>query len=214
MSSRAEGTNLVTCAVAAWLWRQGARTIVAEVGLHATRGLSRPWHGRWRVDIAAAVAREGVETLHVIEVKGSAADIAREDLGTGKWVLDFARLGVNPWLAVADTVAPAHWQALPAAWGVMQVSGDRRVRLIREPADKVDHSVWQPNDNVTHAYRALAEVLTAQSLPSMMGRSHAQLVAALDDAGWQRPWRQWSPDGRLQATRDDDDPRHEDGYIL
>lgn len=203
--SRSEGTARVTAAVIDWLWRQGRCALALEVGLHATRGLCTPWDGRWRVDVAAAVERNSSEAVHVIEVKGSPSDIAREDMTAGKWIVPYPRLGLTPWLAVAHTIAPAAYEHLNADWGILVVD-DRRVRREREPGHVVKTTARAPNDDVTFAYRALARVLTNQALPVMAGLSQAQARRELVRQGAHRPWRHWQPEGRIRerVIRDED----------
>jgi hypothetical protein len=162
-----------------------------EVGLHPLRGLTTPANGRYRVDVAAALVDDCDESLHVIEVKGSVADLVREDLGAGKWALPYARMGLNPWLAVADTIGEAHWRQLSGDWGVLQARGEG-VRVLRRPSQSVTFDVNQPSDEVTFAYRALAQVQTLQRLPTMAGLSPSQTLRALERGDWHRPWGQWS----------------------
>jgi hypothetical protein len=188
---RRDATALVTIAVSHWLWRRGARALAPEVGLHALHGLCTPWDGRWRVDLAATLVSDHVESVHVIEVKGTLADLAREDLTAGKWAVDFPRLGLNPWLAHADTIGPGHLTTLPRAWGLLSVSADGRVRETRAPQHVVDTSVHEPDDNVTRAYRALSQVLTAQALPTLFGLRPESALEMLAERGIDRPWRQY-----------------------
>lgn len=191
---------MVTIAVSHWLWRRGARALVPEVGLHALRGLCTPWDGRWRVDLAASLVSDHVESVHVIEIKGTLADLAREDLGSGKWAIDYPRLGLNPWLAHADTIGPGHLTALPRSWGLLSVSADGRVRETRSPANVVDTSVHAPDDNVTNAYRAMAQVLTAQAMPTLFNLRPESALEALAERGIDRPWRRYSVDGRCTPS--------------
>jgi hypothetical protein len=208
---RRDGTSIVTLAVSHWLWRRGARALALEVGLHPLQGLCTPWDGRWRVDLAAGLVADHIESVHVVEVKGSLADLAREDLGSGKWVLDFPRLGLNPWLAHADTIGPGHLQTLPRAWGLLSVAADGRVRVTRDPEHVVDGSVHAPGDNVTGAYRALAQVLTAQAMPTLYGVKAEAALEMMTEAGIHRPWRAWEPasETRRLATGgyEDEDPK-------
>lgn len=163
-----------------------------EVGLHPVRGLCTPWDGKWRVDLAAGVA----ESVHVIEVKGSLADLTREDLGDGKWQLDYARHGLTPWLAHADVISPGRLQTLPRAWGLLSVAADGRVHVTREP----QHT---PNGNVASAYRALAQVLTAQALPTLFGLKTEAAMAVMAEAGVDRPWRAWEQETHRRQLPDD-----------
>lgn len=193
--TRAEGTARVTADVASWLWSRGSRCLVPEVGLHPVRGLCQPWDGRWRVDMVATVPRHGAERVDVIEVKGSADDLRREDLGTGKWVLRYDRMGLTPWLALSHTVSRSLWQDLNEAWGVIVVE-PRRTTVVRDPAVPVYHSIHQPNDDVTAAYRALATVATLQSLPMLMGLDRAARASAMY-LSVNSPWHRWMPETRV-----------------
>ena len=190
--SRSDATARVTCACAAWLWRQGSRIIASEVGL--TRGslrLIEPWGAWYRVDLAASLG----SATHIIEVKGTRADIAREDLGAGKWALAYDNL--TPWLAFDDKITPDLYQSLDERWGLMRVK-DQRVKVLRRP-HRVHDDQRQKNLEV------LASVLCMQSLPKMMGLTHAGQLAALETDGFSRPWRRWVPEPRLFE---------EDGHIL
>lgn len=189
-------------AVSHWLWRRGARALATEVGLHPLHGLCTPWDGRWRVDLAAGLVADHVESVHVVEVKGSLADLAREDLGAGKWVLDYGRHGLNPWFAHADTIGPGHLQALPRAWGLLSVSADGHVRVSRDPEHVVDTAAHAPGDNVTIAYRALAQVLTAQALPTLFGVTAHRALELMAEHGVHRPWRRWEPETRRRRVDD------------
>jgi hypothetical protein len=163
------------------------------------------------VDLAAGLIRDHVESVHVIEVKGSLADLAREDLGDGKWALDYAALGINPWLAVVDTIGPGHLETLPRAWGLLSVAGDGRVRELRVPEHVVDTAAHAPDDNVTGAYRALAQVLTAQALPTLFAADTATALELMAERGVDRPWRQWSEDKTQRRRRHDDDVYEDTG---
>jgi hypothetical protein len=165
------------------------------------------------VDVAAGCVRDGVESLHVIEVKGSLADLSREDVEDGKWLLPYPRLSLNPWLAHADAIGPGHLESLPRAWGLLSVAVDGRVRVTREPEHIVDSDANQPDDNVTNAYRALAQVLTAQALPTLYGTDLATAMSLLSERGVDRPWRAWAP--RIDVGSDDDNCREDvEGNIL
>jgi hypothetical protein len=179
----------VTCACAAWLWRLGSRVIVPEVGLtHEGSFLEPPWGSWYRVDLAASVGRR----THVIEVKGSRSDLAREDLTSGKWQLFYPHLTV--WLAYDASVDRPD---LHERWGLLKVAG-ARVDVVR-PAREVD------DPHRERHLAVLASVLCMQSLPKMMGLTHAGQLSALETDGFSRPWRRWIQEPRLCE---------EDGHIL
>lgn len=188
--SRSEATARVTAGVASWLWGQGARAIVPEVGLHPTRGLCASWDGRWRVDLVAAVPRHGArERIDVIEVKGTAADLRREALTDGKWVMRLDRIGLTPWLAVSADIEPALWADLSPLWGVISCHG-HEPRVARQPEAPIWHDIVASNDDVTAALRAMAMVATSHSLPMLMGLSGARRAAAVATSV-NEPWRLW-----------------------
>ena len=187
--TRSDATARVTSATAAWLWRLGSRIIAAEVGLtRAGSFLERPWGSWYRVDLAAIVGQQ----THVIEVKGTRADLVREDLGQGKWQLSYPHL--VPWLAVDATV---DMPELDERWGLLKVVG-HRVNVVR-PAREVD------DPHRERHLQVLASVLCMQSLPKMMGLTHAGQLAALETDGFSRPWRRWIREPWLFE---------EDGHIL
>ena len=176
MGSRSDSTSRVTAAAAVWLWGQGSRIIVAEVGL--TRGgkrLVEPWGARYRVDLASNLGSK----THINEVKGTRADLVREDLADGKWILPYHDL--CPWLAIDGAMSVPE---IDEKWGILQVHG-HRVRVVRK-AREVD------DDHRVENLRVLASVLCMQSLPTMMGLSHAGQMAALETDGFDRPWRRWT----------------------
>lgn len=174
--TRGDATSRVTAAIAAWFWRRGSRLIVAEVGLSGTR-LLPPWGCEYRVDLVAVLG----DRTHVIEVKGTSADLAREDLGQGKWVIDYPNF--TTWLAVDTRVKDDLYARLPARWGLLTVDG-ASVRVARR-AQEVD------DQKRTSHLEVLGSVLCMQSLPQMMGHTHAGQLAALETAGFDRPWRRW-----------------------
>ena len=193
MGERTDSTSRVTAAAAAWLWDLGSRIIAAEVGL--TRGslrLVEPWGAWYRVDLAAILG----SATHIIEVKGTRADIAREDLGAGKWALPYNDL--RPWLAFDAKITADLYQALDGRWGLMRVT-DHRIKILRQPHTAHDDQC-QKNTEV------LASVLCMQSLPTMMGLSRAGKMAALETDGFDRPWRRW--------THKPSPRREEPGHIL
>lgn len=202
--SRSQGTARVTAATASWLWAQGSRAIAPEVGLHAVRGLCAPWDGRWRVDLVAATPRHGArERIDVIEVKGSSADLRREDLDAGKWMLRYDRMGLTPWLAVSSRVDRDLWSGLNPLWGVVSCDGFN-AKVARQPEAPIWHSIHDSNDDVTAALRAMAVVMCAHAVPTLMGLSLAKRAAAMESAVT-RPWRRWLPDadstGRCRPRR-------------
>ena len=185
--SRSEATARVTRALMAWLWGQGCRLLAPEVGLHPGRGLCTPWQGLWRVDMAAVWDRH----THLFEVKGTRADLARENLQQGKWVIDWRPRGLASWLVVDVHVLPLVTQP-PAGWGLLVVS-DAHTRVDRE-ADKGADDV-----HFAEHCQALGTVLCLQSLPKLMGLDRAQRLVALD--GHERPWRLWTAEA--SAWRED-----------
>lgn len=191
--TRSEGTARVTCAVASWLWGLGSRCLVTEVGLSPNRGLGTPWQGRWRVDLAAVVpVYDGhYERFDVIEVKGSAADLRREDLGKGKWQICYQALGLTPWLAVADTVPEKDYDQLPGDWGLLTVKGTR-VIVTRRPRDEIKHNVLSPTTTSFAVHRALSQTQCLQTMPMLMGLSGKGRAAAMFET-LTRPWSAWLP---------------------
>lgn len=179
MSTRTDATARVTALVAAWLWRQrNARAIALEVGLCPVQGLVAPARGRWRVDIAAVTVEDSAEGVHIVEVKGTPEDLAREDLAVGKWKLDYAEKRMHPWLAVDASMRAV----APPGWGLLIVSD--RVAVVKQPANVATNY----HDAVPSAYRAISEVLTAQRLPTIMGLSERGAAAAMIQAGFTLPW--------------------------
>jgi hypothetical protein len=180
--TRFEATYRVTGAAAAWLWDKGVRIMAPEVGL-ARGGLCMPQNGRWRVDLV------GIDSqVHVIEVKGTRADIKREDLAGGKWALPYYNLGLCPWLAVDAKVTNDLFADLPDSWGVIRVSGTR-VKILREPAKK------PLGKDMTRSLQAVAAVNTTQNLPMLMGLSKAQKASAMAYRT-ACPWHLWYERGR------------------
>lgn len=172
--SRSEATSRVTSALVCWLWDQGARIIVPEVGLTATGQLRPPWGQRWRVDVVAVVGSR----VWLMEVKGTKADLVREDYASGKWVLPLSP-NLRPWLVVDSKITQ---DPLPA-WGLMSVANDKLTVVRKSPDDGVART---DDDGV---FRTLAQILTLQSLPTMMGRDRAHRMLAL--TGFDRPWRRY-----------------------
>jgi len=188
--TRFEATYRVTAATASWAWCRGSRTIVPEVGLHRARGLCAPNDGRWRLDLVTVVPRHGVsECFDVIEVKGTRADIGREDLGTGKWILRYDRMGLTPWLAIDAKIDDKMFEALHPMWGVMRVSG-YSPKVIRQPQDPVWHDIRQSNDDATASHRVLAQIASLQSMPMLMGLKAARRASAMALAV-NNPWQKW-----------------------
>lgn len=196
MSARTDATARVTALVATWLWRQGSRAMAREVGLCPVQGLVTPWRGRWRVDLGAVSVDGDRESVHVVEVKGTDADLAREDLVSGKWQMDFSARHLHPWLAVDHRMRVP--EMLPAAWGVLVVGYDS-VTVRRRPPDVSTKFKQTPQ-------LALAEVVTAQRLPTIMGLSGAGAAAAMLQAGFSLPWLDWTSVPRPQdlVTVDED----------
>ena len=148
-----------------------------EVGI--TGVLGTPWQRRWRVDLAAVL---GPKT-YVIEVKGTQADLAREDLDTGKWVHNHP--GLCLWLALdAKIRAPK----ISENWGIISVEG-ARIQVVRRPP-LID------DDRRETSLEAIGSSLCLQSLPQMMGLSRAAQASQLAN-GHLRPWRHWIKDTLL-----------------
>ncbi len=148
-----------------------------EVGLH-TRGLCMPQDGRWRVDLVG-IDRQ----VHVIEVKGTRADIQRENLASGKWSLPWFNLGLLPWLAVDAKITDDLFADLPLAWGVIRVSG-HKVKVVRKPEkEPLGH-------DMTRSLMAVAGVNTTQNMPMLMGLSQAQKASQLAYRT-ACPWHLW-----------------------
>lgn len=178
--TRSEATARVTCACAAWLWRRGSRLIAPEVGLTRSGGfLEKPWGSFYRVDLAASLGNQ----THVIEVKGTKADLVREDLGQGKWRLFYPHLTV--WLALGFDYEPE----LDERWGILRVR-DQSVKVVR-PAREVEDRERERHLEV------LGSVLCMQGMPTMMGLTQAGQLAALETEGYSRPWRKWIQEPEL-----------------
>lgn len=203
--SRSEATARVTAGVASWLWGQGARALVPEVGLHPTRGLCAPWDGRWRVDLVSATPRHGArERIDVIEVKGTVADLRRESLTDGKWVMRLDRIGLTPWLAVSSDIGRDYWRELPPMWGVVSCHG-HDAKVMRQPEAPIWHDIVDSNDDVTAALRAMAVVSTSHALPMLMGLGGARRAAAMETSVT-RPWTLWRPPSTIAGTRVVEEP--------
>lgn len=156
---------------------------MAEVGLtrHGVR-LMEPWGAAYRLDLVAVLGNE----THLIEVKGTKADLVREDLTKGKWVLPLH--GFRPWLAIDESMeAPAE---LRESWGLLKV-GARRTRVVREPPVARD-------EGRDRSLEVLARILCMQSLPTLMGLSRAGKMAVLETEV-DRPWRRWLTEPRVVA---------------
>lgn len=153
-----------------------------EVGLNRN-GLCMPQKGRWRVDLVG-IDRQ----VDVIEVKGTRADIMREDLAGGKWALPYTDLGLTPWLAVDAKVTDDLFASLPEAWGVIRVA-DQRVKVVRKPAKE------PLGADMTRSLMAVAGVSTTQNLPTLMGLNKARIASEM---AWKTacPWHLWYPPGR------------------
>jgi len=172
--SRSQATSRVTGATAAWFWRRKSRVIVAEVGItKKSTYLEPPWGSWYRVDLVVSL---GAET-HVIEVKGTKADLAREILDDGKWTLKYPNF--RPWLAFDARVTG--YEKLPDHWGLLRVD-EHRVKVLREPPARVDEHKQRSLD-------VLASCLCMQSLPTLMGKPMAKQAAELECVD--RPWRRW-----------------------
>jgi len=178
--SRSEATARVTRALVAWLWAQGCRLLAPEVGLHTFHGLCTPWRGFWRGDVGAIWRQEA----HLFEVKGTRADLAREDLSQGKWKWSWAELGLRPWLVVDVKIACQP----PTGWGLMVVNDTGVLRVDVEPR------VCDRSPQFAEYCQALGTVLCLQSLPKLMGLDRAQRLVTLD--GFERPWRLWTAEER------------------
>lgn len=174
--TRSEATARVTRAVAVWYWSRGCRLVVPEVGLR--QRLMRPWGSPWRVDLVAAFKRQ----THVIEVKGTRADLVREDLTAGKWTAPHP--GLCLWLALSHEIR-LH-QNLSGDWGIIRVR-NQRVTVERQPAFLGEDSDY------ARSLEIVGSCLCMQGLPTLMGLSRAGQMAALETDGFDRPWRQWTP---------------------
>ena len=193
--TRSEATARVTCSVAAWLWRERSRVLAQEVGLGRGRPrLCAPWGAAYRVDLAAVVSHK----TYVVEVKGTRADIVREDLGAGKWTMAYADHGLMPWLAFDARIDPRLYSQLPETWGLLRVDA-QRVKVLRRPPRVYD-------DNLVESLTAIASVACMQTLPMMMGKNHSEQLAALERGGFARPWRHWLEDDKTTIE--------EPGHIL
>lgn len=148
-----------------------------EVGLHMS-GLCTPQNGRWRVDLVGIDRR-----VHVIEVKGTRADIKREDLTSGKWSLPYDDLGLTPWLAVDAKITDDLFEELPDSWGVIRIA-DTRVKVIRKP------SKAPTGMDMTRSLQAVASCNTTQNLPMLMGLKQAQRASAMAYRT-ACPWHLW-----------------------
>jgi hypothetical protein len=118
---------------------------------------------------------------HVIEVKGTRADLVREDLESGKWT--YSHPGLCLWLAIDQSMS-LH-QNLHRSWGIIRVR-DHRVRVERRPEPLGDDTNYQQSLDV------VASCLCMQSLPTLMGLTHAGHASVLETEGFDRPWRKWT----------------------
>jgi len=154
------------------------------VGLSRKRTvhLTTPWSGRWRVDVVGMVKASGQMWPWLIEVKGTSADLRREDMTMGKWQLDYSGHGIWPWVSVARGM---DFSQVPGSWGILTTSLDGlETRITRRP----ETPEGQPN--LLQCYLALASVQTTYNLPSMYGRhSRRYVVEKLGE--YARPLRFW-----------------------
>ena len=185
VESRTDATARVTSAVVLWAWKRKARAVALEVGVSPTRGLTTPWRGRWRADVAFIVEGQAGKSAQVsiVEVKSSTADLRREthfakastnDRRPNKWTIDLTRFGVQQWLAIDASVAVAHYAELPAHWGVLRVTA-HAVKIERQAAGGMDASPM----NEISAWKALAQIHSLQRLPKMAKVSSAAQVDLL-----------------------------------
>ncbi len=142
--NRAEATTIHTALALAWLWHaRGHRAIACETGVCGDY-LHKPMDGTWRVDaIGATVKRvrrrggiyEELCAVDVVEVKGTRADLRRENLEAGKWVAmatDF-----TCWLLVSADCRDVDLASLPERWGVLRANDAATgVTVVRRADDR------------------------------------------------------------------------------
>ncbi len=199
--TRREATERTTAAAAWWLWSaRGARSLGLEVGVNYQGHLTTPWHGRWRVDLVG-VCRRGRNALRVtgwrvvvVEVKGTKADLAREDTAVFKWTLDIP--GCELWVACGDeATGMLATKNVPAHWGVVVFPQGGKRHVVRKPA--FDEDLHPGDFRAMDAFRAIAEVNTAQRLPTAVNvlKSRGGDKAVVDRLfadGWSRQWREYA----------------------
>lgn len=144
-----------------------------------------PWSSHYRADVVGVIGRQ----THLLEVKGTRADLGREILGRGKWVMTYP--GICRWLAIDSRIQNP--ETLHRDWGILVVD-DKKTTIVREPAMVED-------DDILGSTTALAKILCFQSLPTMIGRTREERLAALRAAGVERPWRYWTDD-EVRRTSD------------
>lgn len=148
--------------------------------------LTTPLKGKWRADLIGVAP--GPRTINLVEVKGSVADLTRESLVDGKWVVDFESYGVTPWLAITDEIRQKHVDLLPRQWGIVSFAEGARPKIMRTPL----MTVLASDARLASALAATSSVLTLQSLPKIMGLNQAERAWAMNET-ISRPWQEWDP---------------------
>ncbi len=210
MAKRAEATERVTCQATAWLWHsRKCRAIAREVGLGIGGDITTPWSGRWRIDLAAASVRSRRVHTYIVEVKGTAQDLARERIGDvdnkadrwhSKWHHeDFAKRN-ELWVACGDM--KTGWLAsgdVPEHWGVIVFDEQGKTTVIRKVEDAAVHDI--DDAHVRSSFIALAEVQTSEQMPRAFNarnvRRHGQPWERLLNEGWAED-RFWTRDNNQQ----------------
>jgi hypothetical protein len=191
----------VTCEAAAWLWhRRKCRALATEIGLHWTTGaLATPWESIWRVDLVGCEEKYGHFRTICVEVKGSYADLAREDIERddlpmarkmrSKWHNQDIARAHELWVAVGDIktmhVAVAD---IPEHWGVILFADDNKITVGRKAIKPPAHTAT--SDFARECWRAMAKVQTTTRLPTFFNSRRHNPGQRLLDGGWheERLW--------------------------
>ncbi len=142
--TRAEATAVHTALALAWLWHaRDHRALALETGVRGDH-LVKPMDGTWRVDAIGATVKqvrrpggiyEELCAVDVVEVKGTRADLKRENLEAGKWTsmtTDF-----TCWLLVSADCRDADLASLPERWGVLRANDAATgVTVVRKADDR------------------------------------------------------------------------------
>ncbi len=178
--SRAQATERVTRLAFGWLWhKRKCRAIADEIGAPGVGlGQVSASAGIYRYDLVGVARCTGVESwrFDIVEVKGTRADLRREDVGAGKWAR--ARepsREYNFWLAVSDEIPREDYADLPLEWGVIRCS-QTTVRIDRKPAGGGDIRCDAPR--AARGLYVLSARVAGSRLP-FMGRSPLDAAMAM-----------------------------------
>lgn len=228
MTTRAEATERVTCQATAWLWHsRGCRAIAREAGLSLAGGITTPWSGRWRIDLAAASVRSRSVRTYIVEVKGTAQDLTRERIAGiesragryhSKWHHEHFARDHELWVACGDL--KTGWLAhgdVPEHWGVAVFDEQGKMTVLRKAPRSIEHDIGDAC--VRDAFIALAEVQTSEQMPRAFNvrnvRKHGMPWERLLNEGWaeERFWTRDNKDTQMEmfhAEKSEDRPQQVD----